>query len=209
MILIHKFEEMYENHEPALTWDVEDPTKSQEQLDDQLHFMNGEMNIPLTYVTREQIVPMLANDNTSTMYTTTTVKVNVHAPHGTSNKPIMEFQINNGMLLDGLTLIMREMAAWTYVKPFAKKPNGRGTATAHYNHYLGPNTFNDQTLAAENVHNKATYVGGMSHWNYEKYAILHMKQHEIPESMMEYEDNGTNEGTNVCHLMGGIKIDKF
>ncbi len=51
--------------------------------------------------------------------------------------------------------------------------------TALYDHYLGPNNFNDQPLAAENVLNKATYGGRMSHWNFEKYATLHMKQHEI------------------------------
>jgi hypothetical protein len=63
MILICKFKEMYKNHEPPPMQDVQDPTKLWEQLDDHLHFTNGEMNIPLVYM-----MPMLANDNTSTMY---------------------------------------------------------------------------------------------------------------------------------------------
>jgi hypothetical protein len=49
----------------------------------------------------------------------------------------------------------------------------------------------------------------MSHWNFEKYATLHMKKHEIQEDLMKHEDKGTNEGTDVCHLMGGIKTDKL
>jgi hypothetical protein len=67
----------------------------------------------------------------------------------------------------------------------------------------------DQALAVENVLNKATYGRRMSHSNFEKYTTLHMKQHEIQEGLMKHEDKETNEGTYVCHLMGGIKIDKL
>jgi hypothetical protein len=74
---------------------------------------------------------------------------------------------------------------------------------------LGPNNFNDQAPAAENVLNKATYGGRMSHCNFEKYTTLHMKQHEIPEGLMKPEDKETDEGTNVCHLKGGIKTGKL
>jgi hypothetical protein len=53
MISICEFEEVYENHEPPPTWDVRDPTKSWEQLDNYLCFTNREMNIPLAYVMQE------------------------------------------------------------------------------------------------------------------------------------------------------------
>jgi hypothetical protein len=49
----------------------------------------------------------------------------------------------------------------------------------------------------------------MSHWNFEKYATLHMKQHKIQEGLMKHEDKGTDEGTNAHHVMGGIKTDKL
>jgi hypothetical protein len=49
----------------------------------------------------------------------------------------------------------------------------------------------------------------MSHWNFEEYATPHMKQHEIQENLMKHKDKGTNEGTNVHDLMGGIKTDKL
>jgi hypothetical protein len=42
----------------------------------------------------------------------------------------MEFQINSGKVFDALTLVRREMLAWTYVKPFAKKCDSRSTFTA-------------------------------------------------------------------------------
>jgi hypothetical protein len=101
------------------------------------------MNILLAYMMQEQVLLMLANDNTSMKYTTARVKMNAHAPHGTSNEPIVEFQIDRGTLFDALTLIMREMASWTYVKPFAKKCNEGSAITVLYNHCLGPNNFND------------------------------------------------------------------
>jgi hypothetical protein len=86
----------------------------------------------------------------------------VHAPHGTFDKPIAEFQIDSGTLFDGLTLITREMVAWTYVKPSARKCNKHGAVTALYNHYLGLHNFNNQAPAAEDVLNKATNQGRMS-----------------------------------------------
>jgi hypothetical protein len=35
--------------------------------------------------------------------------------------PNTEFQINSGKVFDAPILVMRETAAWTYVKPFAKQ----------------------------------------------------------------------------------------
>jgi hypothetical protein len=64
----------------------------------------------------------------------------VHAPHGTFDKPIAEFQIDSGTLFDALTLITRETVAWTYMKPSARKCNKHGAVTALYNHYLGLHT---------------------------------------------------------------------
>jgi hypothetical protein len=86
-------------------------------------------------------------------------------PHKTDDELNAEFQINSEEVFDGLTLVMREVAAWIYVKPLAKKSNGCGAITALYNHYLGPNNVNSQASAAEHVLNMTTYTGEMRHWN--------------------------------------------
>jgi hypothetical protein len=52
------------------------------------------------------------------------------APHKTDDEPNMEFQINSGKVFDALALVMRDMVAGTYFKPFAKKYDGRGVSTA-------------------------------------------------------------------------------
>jgi hypothetical protein len=41
-------------------------------------------------------------------------------PHKTDDKPNVEFQINSGKVFDALALDMREMVAWTYVKPLVR-----------------------------------------------------------------------------------------
>jgi hypothetical protein len=79
----------------------------------------------------EQVVPTLANNNMSTKHMTARVKMIVHAPHGTSNEPIVEFQIDSGTLFDAFTLITREMVAWTYVKSLAKKHNEHSVPSQH------------------------------------------------------------------------------
>lgn len=47
VIMIHDFEENYENPELPPKWDIWDPAKSWEQFDDYLCYTNGELNLPL------------------------------------------------------------------------------------------------------------------------------------------------------------------
>jgi hypothetical protein len=123
--------------------------------------------------------------------------------------PNTEFQINSGKVFDAPILVMRETAAWAYVKPFAKKHDDHGVITALYNHYLGPINVNNQASAAEHVLNMTTHTGETQHWNFEKYATLYKKQHGILECLVEHGYKGINEGTKVCHLMDGIKTTKL
>jgi hypothetical protein len=118
-------------------------------------------------------------------YTTAREEMIACAPHKIDDKLNAEFQINSGKVFDAVTLVMRETVARTYVKPLAKKCDGHGLITALYKHYLGLNNINNQASAAEYVLNMTTYTGEMHHWNFEKHATLHKKQHGILESLME------------------------
>ncbi len=131
------------------------------------------------------------------------------APHKTDDEPNMEFQINSGKVFDALALVMRDMVAGTYFKPFAKKYDGRGAITALYSHYMGPNNVNNQASTAKHDLNMTTYTGETCHWNFKKYATLHKKQHGILEGLMVHGYKGIDEGTNICHPMDGIKTDKL
>jgi hypothetical protein len=124
---------------------------------------------------------MPADEDPPTNYVTVREEMIACAPHETDVEPNAEFQINSGKVFDALTLIMREMAAWTYVKPFAKKHDRCGAITALYNHYLGPNNVNNQASAAEHILNMTTCTGETQHRNFEKYATLHKKQNGILE----------------------------
>jgi hypothetical protein len=149
----------HENPEPSPKWDVQDAAKLQYQFDDYLHYMNGELNLPLAYVMHEQVDPMLEDeDDLPTNYATAREEMIAHVLHKI-DKTNAEFQINSGKAFDALALIMREMAAWTYVKPFAKKCDGGSAITALSNHYLGLNNVNNQASAAEHVLNLTTYTG--------------------------------------------------
>jgi hypothetical protein len=68
------------------------------------------------------------------------------------------------------------------------KCDGRGAITAPlYNHGLGlNNVVNNQASAAEHVLNMTKYTGETWHWNFEKYATLHKKQHGILEGLVEH-----------------------
>jgi hypothetical protein len=79
MILIHNFEETYENPEPPPKWDIQEPSKSREQFVNYLHYGNGELNLPLAYVMCEKVKLMPANEYPSTNYMTVREEMIAHA----------------------------------------------------------------------------------------------------------------------------------
>ena len=53
-------------------------------------------------------------------------------------------------------------------------------------HYLWPNNVGNMAGEAETVLNTVQYHGKKGQWNFEKYAMMHLRQHLILEALMAW-----------------------
>ncbi len=58
---------------------------------------------------------------------------------------------------------------------------------------------------AETVLNTVQYHGEKHQWNFEKYALMHLRQHLILEALMAHGYVGINPGSKVHFLLAGIR----
>ena len=72
-------------------------------------------------------------------------------------------------------------------------------------HYVGPNNIGNMAATAEHKLINATYGGEGRHWDFERYATLHNKQHSILEGLKEDGYVGMDEGSKTRCLLTGIK----
>ncbi len=49
------------------------------------------------------------------------------------------------------------------------------------------------------------YHGQKRQWNFEKYAMMHLRQHLILKALMAHGHTGINAGSKVRYLLNGIK----
>jgi hypothetical protein len=76
-----------------------------------------------------------------------------------------------------------------------------------YAHYLGPNNVDYMAGEAEKTLASSRYDGEKRNWGFEKYALLHLKQHQILEGLIPHGYNGIDPGSKVRHLNAGIKTN--
>ena len=187
--------------------------KSFEAVNDYLARVQGEDGLPLAYVVRRrrEISPH-AEDPTANYTDKPDYEMICRAPHlttGDNPQATMTFAANNKKVAAELTDVFRDLSAHTYGKQLLKTGDGRRGYNAIYDHYLGPNSVNNQAAAAESVINGLSYNGEGRRWNFEK-CVTHMKdQHQILDGLVEYGYNGVDDSTKVRHLIHGIKTDKL
>jgi hypothetical protein len=68
-------------------------------------------------------------------------------------------------------------------------------------HCLNPNYMADE---AEKTLTSSKYHGKKHSWTLEKCAPLHLKQHQILDSLIPHGYNGIDPGSKVHHLNSGI-----
>jgi hypothetical protein len=74
-----------------------------------------------------------------------------------------------------------------------------------YAHYLGTNNAGNMAGEAEFMLNMVQYHGKKCQWNFEKYALMHLRQHLILETLMAHGYMGINPGSKVRFLLAGIR----
>ena len=95
--------------------------------------------------------------------------------------------------------------AFMVIKGAKKTRNGQLAYQLLYVHYLGPNNVGNMAGEAENVLSTTCYDGEKRQWNFEKYALMHLRQHLILKALVAHGYVGIDPGSKVCFLLAGIR----
>ena len=173
-----------------------DWTKNMESISEWIRQFMGVSGVSLSYVIRENTgVPPEEEDNQAD-YDSYMDEMIARSPIlstvniGSHNR---YFTTDNAKVWDLLSMLLRESEGWTYIKGCQRSHDGRKAFWLLNDHYLGPNTIDNQAAAAEKALITLTYKGESRRWNFERYVTAHKHQHQIIESLMDQGYIGIDE----------------
>ena len=216
--------EMEASHRDPITLPVMDPknwTKNFEAIDEHFRGLRGYKKCTLDYVYRPDLVPVLAAVDPPTG-TVGSLHIS-HDDEMCARGPILlvgaavgpdaettgpfapSFIVDRAAVWEKLAEILLTNDAFTVIKAAKKTRNGRLAYQLLYAHYLGPNNVGNMAGEAETVLNTVQYHGEKRQWNFEKYALMHLRQHLILEALMAHGYVGIDPGSKVRYLLAGIR----
>jgi len=168
----------------------------------------GVTGVSLQYVLRTPMEVKPEAEDDSDNYDSLMEEMIARAPilsGGPGSSYSKHFTTDNGKVWDLISSLLREKDCWAYMKHCQRSHDGRGAFWSLHNHYLGPNTIDNQAAAAKKTLQTLTYKGETRRWNFESYVTAHKQQHQILEELVRLGYRGIDERAKVRHLMAGIK----
>ena len=89
------------------------------------------------------------------------------------------FQVDQKKVYDILFTIFSAIEVWVYLKNSRKEKRGRKLFLALYAHYLGPKNVDDMSESLTCTLQNLDYHEEKNNWNFEKYQVAHLDQHNI------------------------------
>jgi hypothetical protein len=220
--------EMEASHKAPITlpvMDLKNWPKNFEAIDEYHRGLRGYKDHPLSYVHCTDILPALAALDTATgvvgsAHNSHDDKIIVWGPillagavAGPDTKALgpfaPSFLVDRATVWEKLSEILLSHDAFTVIKAAKKTHNGMLAFQLLYHHYLGPNNVDNMAGEAEKVLLTVAYHGEQHQWNFEKYALMHLKQHLILEALMAHGCTGIDPESKVRHLIAVIKTTQL
>ena len=217
-------QELEKKHEdPGVRPDI-DPKNWPKTLESVIEWFGGFRGVddhPLSYVVRDVLtVPTMGSDPTmgavGSEYTTHDQEcikrgaiidpTGVPGADPEKDGPFTDTYLSDRMKLWRLGAgLFKNTEAWPYFKVGKKNEDGRKGFKSVWDHYLGPNNVDHMAASAEKLLASSSYQGEKKSWNFEKFATMHMEQHNILESLVEHGYTGIDARSKVRFLNEGIK----
>ena len=182
-----------------------DWAKNMEGIEEWLRRYIGVTGVPLSYVIRKEPNVRPTAQDPPGNYESHIEEMIARSPIRTGGTYNPYFVTDNKKVWDLLCSILRDHECWSYIKGYQRTHDGRRAFESLFNHYLGPNTIDNQAAEAEKTLLSLTYKGESKRWNFEKYVTAHKQQHQVLEGLMSQGYIGIDERAKVRHLMAGIK----
>lgn len=204
-----KWEKNHVNVEAPKINDKDWP-RTMEEIETWLGGNLGQNGNPLSYVVREDKAVPDEDDDDADDYPSYQDELIRRAPiehemqDGTfTQDPV--YKVDRETVWELIDNLTRAHTCQTYVRPARKTRDGRMAFLGLRNHFLGENSVDNMSSAAEKKLKMTTYKGESRHWTFEKYVKAHMDQHAILTGLKEHGYAGIDERSKVRHLMDGIK----
>ena len=197
--------------------------KTFEAIDEYFRGLRGCKGHPLSYCLRTDLVPAAAAVDPATGVVGSAYIS--HDDEMIARGPILEmgaavgpnaemvgpfsdaFLVDRTTVWEKLAEILLASDSFTVIKTAKVRRDGRLAYKLLYAHYLGPNNVDYMAGEAEKTLASSRYDGEKRNWGFEKYALLHLKQHQILEGLIPHGYNGIDPGSKVRHLNAGIKTN--
>jgi hypothetical protein len=187
--------------------------KNFEAINEYLRGLRGYKDHPLSYVHCTDILPVLAaldpatgvigsahNSHDDEMIARSTILLAgaIVGPNTEALGPFApSFLVDRATVWEKLSEILLSHDAFTVIKAAKKTCNGRLAYQLLYLHFLGPNNVDNMAGKAKKVLLMVNYHGEQRQWNFEKYTLMHLKQHLILKALMAHGYTGIDPGSKV------------
>jgi len=113
--------------------------------------------------------------------------------------------LDNVTVWEILFASLKDTTFITYIKPFAKKQDGREAFKALHTQLLGSEAINNHASTAENKLQELALDGNRRKgWGFDKFVLAHKEQHIILEKLKVYGYSGLDENSKCRHFLNGI-----
>jgi len=216
--------EMEASHKDPTALPVMDPknwTKNFEAIDEYFRGTRRQKKHPLKHVYRDLLVPALAAVDPQTGVMGSThfshddemivqgpifLAAAVVGPDAETLGPFASsFLVDRAEVWEKLAEILLPHDAFTVIKAAKKTRNSRLAYQLLFRHYLGPNNVGNIAGEVEQVLASVQYKGETRQWNFEKYALMHLRQHLILEALVIHGYTRIDTGSKVRYLLNGIR----
>ena len=210
---LKRWEDNYK--EPDIPTDLINPKdwpKSIDMIKAHLRGHLGITGIPLAYVVRETEAPQEDPEEGFTNQLDEMIARAPIAQVGADGAVLYNatYLMDRERVWDIISTITQSHECWAYAKKGQRRRDGRVAFKAIYDHYLGPNSVDNQATSAEAKLKETTYSGEKRNWNFEKYVRVHEEQYQILANLArDGHHAGLDEHTRVRYLMEGIKTTSF
>jgi hypothetical protein len=202
------FKQQVEEHKdgdvPEIPKWVTDWPKVFESLLECFATRRGCKNVPLQYVVRQNEIP-----NNSGPFDSKDEELIAQVPLFDSNgKWTAEAKADSATVWNILQGLFLNHSAWTWVRPYQSKRDGRGAYLNLLDHFLGENTIDNQATAAETELQNTFYQGEGRRQNFDMYVSKLYSCFTTLEGLAKMEGSTyqpMDEASKVRVLMNNIK----
>jgi hypothetical protein len=215
------------NKEPeytAIALDINSAGKAFEKVKTILTRILGVLGVPLVYVIRHVSTPDLARDDDE--FGDEDSKYTSHDHEMITRCPIVSDDCDWDLEWDELEVkgpfvptfladskkvcailhaLFSTSSVWQHVKKFTATQDGRQVYRTFHSHFFGADKVNTMVNDILSSLKSMIYQGDRKNWNFDKYCLAHVAEHNRHASLVEYDVAPLEESMKIHYFDEGIK----